>query len=89
MQTSFVPSLDQGISRNLVNMSIDVQSAQKIRASIAASHAASISSARALNIFRLAADLTHLASIVILGLKISKTRSCAGMILFEPCRYLP
>jgi len=32
-----------------------------------------------MNIFRLTADLTHLASIFILLLKIQKTRSCAGI----------
>ncbi|KAL1917185.1 uncharacterized protein VTP21DRAFT_4841 [Calcarisporiella thermophila] len=32
-----------------------------------------------MNIFRLTADLLHLASIIILLLKISKTRSCAGI----------
>ena len=34
-----------------------------------------------MNVFRLTADLMHLASIVILLLKITKTRSCAGMSL--------
>jgi len=34
-----------------------------------------------MNIFRLAGDLSHLAAIIILLLKIWKTRSCAGKSL--------
>ena len=44
-----------------------------------------------MNIFRLVGDLSHLAAIVILLLKIWKTRSCAGIsgtitIFFDMCR---
>ncbi len=35
--------------------------------------------AAAMNLFRLAGDLSHLAAIIILLLKIWKTRSCAGI----------
>lgn len=38
-----------------------------------------------MNIFRLAGDLSHLLAIIILLIKIWKTRSCAGMffLLYE------
>jgi hypothetical protein len=37
-----------------------------------------------MNIFRLTGDLSHLAAIIILLLKIWKTRSCAGNLLVDP-----
>ncbi|KAI9027767.1 ER lumen protein retaining receptor-domain-containing protein [Hyaloraphidium curvatum] len=41
-----------------------------------------------MNIFRLVADLMHLASIVILLLKIDKTKSAAGISFKSQCLYL-
>ena len=35
-----------------------------------------------MNIFRLAGDMTHLLSIIVLLLKIQATKSCAGACLF-------
>lgn len=65
-----------------------VDTMQKARAAMASHNAASISASKALNIFRLAADLVHLASIVILGMKMSKTRSCSGISLKSQLLYL-
>lgn len=64
-----------------------VDTMQKARAAMASHGAASVSASRALNIFRLAADLVHLASIVILGMKMSKTRSCSGNTTHSFCRH--
>ena len=52
----------------------------KVRASLITQHASSLSSSGSWNIFRLSADLVHLASIFFLGTKISKSRSCAGIL---------
>lgn len=41
----------------------------------------------ALNIFRLAGDLMHLFSIIILGMKINNTRSCSGISLKSQILY--
>jgi len=42
-----------------------------------------------MNIFRLTGDLSHLAAIIILLLKIWKTRSCAGKSVVYPSRFAP
>mmetsp|Transcript_9973 Transcript_9973/g.45150 ORF Transcript_9973/g.45150 Transcript_9973/m.45150 type:complete len:88 (-) Transcript_9973:1645-1908(-) len=41
-----------------------------------------------MNIFRLAGDMTHLCSIVVLLLKINATKSCAGLSLKTQELYL-
>ena len=41
-----------------------------------------------MNIFRLAGDMTHLASVLVLLLKIHTIKSCAGIYFFYSQRYL-
>lgn len=59
-------------------MSSNVDLINKTRIVMSLHTAASQSAARNLNIFRFLGDLTHLISILLLGWKMSITRSCAG-----------
>lgn len=69
--------LHEIVSRGLIAITMT----SKYRPSPAA--AAGFSSSKAFNLFRILGDIMHLASIVILGAKMAKTRSCSGTPLLN------